>query len=117
VEAAWWEEVERLGREQVTPDELQRAKALIESDELGALQRVEERADRLSMYATLFDDPGLINRMLDRYLIVTAEDIREVAAAVLRPDNRVVLTYLPEAPTSGLASGPPGKAADEEVAA
>ena len=28
------------------------------ADELGALQRVEERADRLSMYATLFDDPG-----------------------------------------------------------
>ena len=39
-----------------------------------ALQRVEERADRLSMYATLFDDPGLINRMLPRYLAVTAED-------------------------------------------
>jgi predicted Zn-dependent peptidase len=60
------------------------------------LQRVEERADRFSMYATLFDDPGLINRMLPRYLAVTPEAIREVAAAVFRPDNRVVLTYLPE---------------------
>ena len=60
-------------REPVTDDELARAKALTEADELGALQRVEERADRLSMYATLFDDPGLINRMLPRYLSVTAE--------------------------------------------
>jgi predicted Zn-dependent peptidase len=60
-----------------------------------ALQRVEERADRLSMYATLLDDPDLINRMLDRYLAVTAEDIRTVCEAVLRPDNRTVLTYLP----------------------
>ena len=69
---------------------------LIESDELGALQRVEERADRLSMYATLFDDPSLINEMLGRYLAVTPEAILEVAAATFRPDNRLVLTYLPE---------------------
>jgi predicted Zn-dependent peptidase len=114
IEAAWWEEAERLAHELVTPDELQRAKALIESDELGALQRVEERADRLSMYATLFDDPGLINRMLDRYLIVTAEDIKAVAEAVLRPDNRVVLTYLPELPGADSAAQP---GTEEEVAA
>ena len=59
VEAALLEELERLGTELVTDDEMVRARALVETDELGALQRVEERADRLSMYATLFDDPGL----------------------------------------------------------
>ena len=96
VEAALIEELERLATELVSDDELARAKALTEADELGALQRVEERADRLSMYATLFDDPGLINRMLPRYLAVTPEAIRDVAAAVFRPDNRLVLTYLPE---------------------
>ena len=84
VEAALIEELERLGRELVTDDEMVRARALVETDELGALQRVEERADRLSMYATLFDDPGLIDRMLERYLAVTPEAIREVAAAVFR---------------------------------
>jgi hypothetical protein len=47
------------------------------------------------MYATLFDDPDLINRMLGRYLSVTADAIRTVCAEVLVPDNRVVLTYLP----------------------
>ena len=61
VEAAFHEELERLAAEPVTDDELAAGKALIEADELGALQRVEERADRLSMYATLFDDPELIN--------------------------------------------------------
>jgi len=96
VEAAFHEELDRMGREPVTADELARARALIETDELGALQRVEERADRLSMYATLLDDPDLVNRMLDRYLAVTAEDIQAICAAVFRPDNRSVLTYLPE---------------------
>ncbi|HVL54542.1 MAG TPA: pitrilysin family protein [Vitreimonas sp.] len=98
VERAFHEELERLATDEVSDDELARAKALIESDELGAVSRVEERADRLSMYATLFDDPDLINRMLSRYLSVTKDAIRQVASDVLRPDNRVVLTYLPELP-------------------
>ena len=79
----------------MTDDELARAKALIETEELGALSRVEERADRLAMNATLFDDPALIDTMLARYLSVTAEQIRAVAADVFRKDNRLVLTYLP----------------------
>ncbi len=96
VEAVLHEELERLGREPVTDDELARARALVETDELGALSRVEERADRLSMFATLFDRPAMINEMLPRYLAVDAEAIRNVAADVFRSDNRVVLTYIPE---------------------
>jgi predicted Zn-dependent peptidase len=95
LERVYWEELERMTSERVTADELDRAKALTEADELGALMRVDERADRLSMYATLFDDPDLINRMLPRYLAVTAEDIRRVCADVIRPDNRAILTYVP----------------------
>ena len=99
LEAAFWEELERIAREPVTADELDRARALTEADELGALMRVDERADRLSMYATLFDDPDLINRILPRYLAVTAEDIQRVCADVFRVDNRAVLTYVPAAAT------------------
>ena len=131
VEAALHEELERLTREPISDDELARARALIETEELGGLSRVEERADRLSMYATLFDDPDLINRMLPRYLAVTAEQIRQVAADVFRADNRVVLTYLPELPPAETAAAdeaadaPPDAgsdatddaADDEEVAA
>ena len=91
---------------------------------LRSLSRVEERADRLSMYATLFDDPDLINRMLPRYLAVSAEDIRSIAADVFREDNRVVLTYLPEltpADTASETEADPHAAStadeDEEVAA
>jgi predicted Zn-dependent peptidase len=115
VEAALHEELDRIGREPVSADELERARALIESDELSALGRVEERADRLSMYATLFDDPDLINRMLPRYLAVTADDIGAVSASVFRADNRVVLRYLPAIPPadSAMADSTDG----EEVAA
>jgi len=120
VEAAFHEELARLATELVSDDELDRAKALTEADELGALQRVEERADRLSMYATLFDRPGLINEMLPRYLAVTPEQIRDVAAAVFREDNRLVLTYLPDLkPADDVAVQRDGDAGveDEEAAA
>lgn len=101
LEAAYEEELDRLGREPVTDDELARARALIETYELEALQRVDERADRLSMYATLLDDPGMINRQLGRYLAVTAEDIRAAAADFLGPNNRAVVTYVPAAQAGG----------------
>jgi predicted Zn-dependent peptidase len=118
VEGALHEELNRIAREPVSADELERAKALIESDELGGLSRVEERADRLSMYATLFDDPDLINQMLGRYLAVTAEDIQGVAADVFRADNRVVLTYLPDLPPADSASNTEeGESQNAEVAA
>ena len=97
LETAYWEELERMGRELVSDDELARAKALTEADELGALQRVDEKADRLSMYATLFDDPGMVNKILPRYLSTTAEQIRDVCRDVFVAENRVVLTYLPVA--------------------
>ncbi|MBA2555759.1 MAG: insulinase family protein [Chloroflexi bacterium] len=95
VEAGYLAELDRLAQEPVTPDELDRAHALIESSELAALGRVEEVADRLSMYATLFDRPELINEQLSRYLEVDAGRILEVAREVFRQDNRAVITYVP----------------------
>jgi predicted Zn-dependent peptidase len=119
VEAAVHEELERLAVEPGSDDELARARAVIEADELGALQRVEERADRLSMYTTLFDRPALINEMLGRYLAVTPEAILEVVGATFRQDNRLVLTYVPATPSAESDAVDPDAAEteNEEVAA
>ncbi len=95
VEAGFLEEIGRLAAEDITEDELARAKALIETDELGSLQRVSERADRLSMYATLLDNPAEINRQLERFLEVTAAEVRTVCAELLTDHNRLLVTYVP----------------------
>jgi zinc protease len=105
LETAYWEELERMAREPVSEDELARAKALTEADELGALQRVDEKADRLSMYATLFDDPGMVNSILDRYLSTTAAQIQAVCRDVFVPENRYVLTYVPAGVEAADAAG------------
>ncbi len=104
VEAAYLEQLELLATEPVTDDELARARALIESGELAALGRVEEVADRLSMYATLFDRPELINEQLGRYLAVDADAIQRVARDVFRPDNRAIITYVPAVTEESIAA-------------
>jgi predicted Zn-dependent peptidase len=115
-EAAFLAELQKLIDEPVTDDELARARALIEAAELGALSRVEEVADRLSMYAALFNRPELVNEQLGRYLAVTAEQIQAVAAKVFRADNRVVLTYVPSE-AAGEGDGGDDDDAGEESAA
>jgi predicted Zn-dependent peptidase len=89
------EELHRMTHESVTDDELLRAGALIESSELAALSRMDEVADRLSMYATYFDRPELVNEQLARYQAVDAEAVRDVCAEVFGADGKAVLTYVP----------------------
>jgi len=88
-------EIDRIVDEGVTADEIERAVALIETDMATALQTASERADRLSMYATLLGDAGLINIQSDRYRSVTAEHVSQFAADRLGDDNRAKLLYVP----------------------
>jgi zinc protease len=95
LERALLAELSSLATEPVPEEEVQRAIAGIESRHVFGLQQVGERADQLSMYTTLFDDPDRLNREIDEYRRVTPDSIREFASAYLHERNRVVLTYVP----------------------
>jgi zinc protease len=82
---------------EVDDADVERARALIEARHLADLQTVDERADQLSMYTTLFDDPGRINSELVRVREVTAADVRQFAQRYMQPDNRAELRYVPTA--------------------
>jgi zinc protease len=96
LERALWVEVERLTDEGPTKDELERVRNRHAAATESALERLGERADRLSMYECLFDEPERINTEVTRYLAVDGARIRAAMSASLRPESRVVLTYLPE---------------------
>ncbi|WP_405011309.1 M16 family metallopeptidase [Kitasatospora sp. NBC_01539] len=98
IDAAVDEELARFAAEGPTPEELERAQAQIEREWLDRLTTVAGRADELCRYAVLFGDPALLNTALPKVLDVTAEEVRAVAAARLRPDNRAVLVYEPTTP-------------------
>lgn len=74
---------------------MERAQAQIEREWLDRLATVGGRADELCRYAVLFGDPQLALTAVERVLDITAEEVRAVAAARLRPDNRAVLVYEP----------------------
>ena len=77
-------------------DEIDRAITLTETDLVRALERVADRADLLSMFDLYFDDPGRLNRELDRLRSVSLADVRAFVDQYFGVDNRAVLTYVPE---------------------
>jgi predicted Zn-dependent peptidase len=93
------EEVEReidlLYRKGVSDEEVRRAQALIETDLIASLQSAGERADRLSMFATYFGRPELINEQVDRYRAVTTNKVNELVAERFGENNRASLLYVP----------------------
>ena len=88
-------EVDQLVAHGVTDDEVARAVTLIQTDYITALQSASERADRLSMFATYFGDPSLINSQVDRYRTVTAADVNAFVRTRLGENNRASLVYVP----------------------
>jgi len=72
-----------------------RAVRMLEAARLRDLQRIDERADALSMFTMLFDDPDRINTEIDRLRAVTTRDVRSFADRYFGETNRGVLTYLP----------------------
>ena len=84
-------------------EELDRARNVRTAAVEASLERMSERADRLSKYTCLFDQPERINTEVSRYAAVDAARVREGMAASLHPDNRLVLTYLPAESEEGAA--------------
>lgn len=93
-------EVDELISSGVSDEELERAVALIQTDMITALQSASERADRLSMFATLLGDPRLLNEQADRYREVNVARVNEFARSRLGADNRAKLLYVPRTGTS-----------------
>ncbi len=88
-------EIDRLCRDGVSEAEVRRATSLIETDLTASLQSAGERADRLSMFATYFEEPGLINDQIDRYRAVTAQKVNEIISSRFGENNRANLIYVP----------------------
>jgi zinc protease len=103
LEAALWSEVDRLAADGPTEDELERVRNMHAAGVEASLERISERADRLSMYTCLFDQPERINTEVSRYEAIEVGRVREAVSASLRPDNRAVLTYIPAESAEGAA--------------
>lgn len=107
VEAAIYEEIERLKKEPIAEWELQKAKNTTRRNFINGLQSSLNRAVTIGQYAVYYNDPNLINKRLDKVAAVTKEDVQRVANKYLLDTNRTVVITMPKAkakPATG-ASG------------
>jgi zinc protease len=88
-------QIDLVLRHGVTEAEVARVVTLIETETVAALQSASDRADRLSMFATYFGDPALVNQQIDRYRAVTVEQVSAFIRERLVPENRASLLYVP----------------------
>ncbi len=96
LESATVAEIDRLMADGVTDLEVERAIALLETDFVQAMQSAGDRADKLSMFATLCGAPSRLNEELERHRRVTAAGVTAFARERLGADNRASLMYVPK---------------------
>ncbi len=95
LESSTLAEVDRLAADGPTGADLERVRNLQASRSASALERISERADRLSMYTCLFDEPERINTEVSRYAAVDADQVAGALRSSITADNRVTLVYVP----------------------
>ena len=95
LEAATLAELDRLATDGPTDLDLERVRNLHSAHVAGAHERISERADRISMYTCLFDEPERINTEISRWEAVDAGRVAEALRDSIRADNRVALTFVP----------------------
>jgi predicted Zn-dependent peptidase len=97
VEAAIYAEIERLKTEPIADWELEKAKNSARAAFINSVDTSLNRANLLTGYALLYNDPGLINTLPDKIAAVTKEDVRRVAGKYLNQTNRTVVVTTPKA--------------------
>src|SRR5690606_33148629 len=108
------EEIQKLKDEGVTERELQKAKNQLRANQIMGRQTVLSKTESLHHYRRFHGDPAELNRDLDRFMAVTAEDISAVARKYLTESNRTVLTLVPPQRASGTDEAASESASDVE---
>jgi zinc protease len=88
-------QVLRLAADGVTAEELTKARNSVRSTIINQRQRVLDVAEAVQRAAMYFGRAEAVNEELQRYMRVSADDIRRVAREYLVPSNAVVLLVQP----------------------
>ena len=101
VEAAIYEEIERLKKEGVADWELQKAKNNTRRNFINGMQSSLSRAVQMGIYTVYYNDPNLINTRLDKVDAVTKADVGRAATKYLTQANRTVVITMPKSQGAG----------------
>ena len=91
------EELERVRREGVDADELDKARNQARAETIRGLQTALGTAEAVQQAAFIYGDPNALRTELERMATVSADDLRRVAQQYLDPGNRSVVVTEPAA--------------------
>ncbi len=106
IEAALYEEIQRLVDEPVDARELQKAKNMLVTGFYRQMATLSGRANQLGEYALFHGDWHALFDAVETYESIEAADLQRVAAHYLTEDNRTVVTLVPETETAAVAPQP-----------
>lgn len=95
-EKALYEEIEKLKKEPVSADELQKAKNQIEAQFYMGNQSNDDKAGQLGYFEAVLGDYKQLFQQSAKYNAVTADDIMRVAKTYLGERNRTVINVIQE---------------------
>ncbi len=90
------EEISKMQQEALSEKEFTKLLNKVESDYVNRNSGVAGIAENLANYHVYYGDANLINTEIERFRTVTPADLQRVAQTYLKPENRVVLHYLPK---------------------
>lgn len=109
-EARLHEEIAKLAHEGPGERELQRVKNRMRAEFVRRCATIDGKAELLGETETFFGGWRNVPRRVERISAVTADDVRRVAAATFRKENRTVATLVVPTGENGDASGSDGGA-------
>ena len=89
------EEISAVVKDGITPDELAKSKTQLLRRFVDRRRTVLGTAQLIGEYAVKFNEPELINTILDKESAVTLEQVNRAARTYLVPDQRSVVTTVP----------------------
>ncbi len=90
------EEFAKVRTELISENDYKKLQNKFENQFVNSNSGVEGIANSLARYYLLYGDTALINKEIEIYRSITREEIKEVANKFLNPNQRLVLSYLPE---------------------
>ena len=90
------EEIVKIQSELISERDFQKLQNIFENNFVNSNSTVEGIANSLARFNVLYGDTNLINTEIDIYRSITREEIKDVATKYLKPNQRLILEYLPE---------------------
>lgn len=90
------EEILKIQNELISERDYEKLQNKFENQFVNSNSSIQGIAGSLANYYLLYGDTNLINTEIDIYRSITREEIRDVAKKYLKPNQRLILEYLPE---------------------